>query len=262
METFKPKLVLNDFQQLTYSDLRKETIQEELDEIGQLEEGKIYIIPTFLYEDENEIEIGTFIVNGKEEKIEDIKLPIIIKDINNNKVFNKIFMLEDILGLDKEEAIPITFKVKASDLSINNFNKDEIKIEYTSNLAEFDSLFLDIENLPENFPQEKLLEIQSQLQVYSGVVKFSPVQLTKENGKVSLMLLINNGTKDIEDRDIIPITIEKNNGDILLSDWFSIDVKGLNPYKSRIIELSFDEAMFKGNIDEEANYKVSFTVKE
>ena len=262
MDKFQPKLSLNELQNLSYSNMRKETLKEELSKLGELKNKELTIDPIFVYKDDEFIEIGTFVVNGTEKIFEDSRIPIVITNKNGNIIGNKFFLINDIIGLEPQGARPFNFKFEKNILKNINFTKDDIYIKIDTEMDAFDELYLDVENLPQEYSKEKLIEIKDILKVHCDTLKLSPLQIcTSEKEGVELTLLVNNGTKEIKNIDLLPITIENEEGTILVSGLFEFNITNLSPMKSRIITIIFTKDQILNEFNEEDGYKVIFTVK-
>lgn len=261
MNKFKARLSLTPIQEQSFSELRVEGILEELEEIGEINKGEIAICPTFIYEEETYIEIGTFVINGTEDNISENRIPVGIYDSNGNNIGGQIFLINDLIGLEPLSARPYNFKFNKENLKLSNTNKDEITLKIQEDMSLFNTFYLDIENLPEDFPKERLVEIKNQLRVDVDTIKFSPIQIeNNENGDIELILLVNNGYKEQMSSEWLPITIQNQKDEVIVSEMFNINLENLTPLKSRIVTIVIDKKDHKIEFNEEDLYRVTFTV--
>lgn len=261
MDKFKARLSLTSTQEQSFSELRVEGILEELEGIGEVNKEEVSIYPTFIYEEEMYIEIGSFVINGTEESISENRIPVGVYDSNGNNIGGQIFLINDLLGLEPLSARPYNFKFDKENLKLSHINKDEITLKIQEDLSLFNTFYLDIENLSEDFPKERLIEIKNQLKVDVDTIKFSPIEIgSNENGDIELILLVNNGYKEQMSSEWLPITIQNQKGEVIVSEMFNINLENLTPLKSRIVTIVIDKKNHKIQFNEEDLYRVTFTV--
>lgn len=258
-KNIKCDLFLTDEEKNMFSTLRIETLKEDLENLPPLQSEVLSIDGIYMYEEEDVVEVSTFIRNATSKAIDKKILPVVIKDKKNEKKIGaQVFRCEELGEIPPYSARPYKLFFKKENIS-GNIELDNWKVEISKDIYDFNTLVLGLENLPSTFPKERLFDLTERLSVKPGQNNIVSYELgTTEKGKVYLVIIINNGTENSERLEVLPVTITDNEEKLVLKGMFKIDTGVIKPYSSKLCTLVFEDKDVNLNEFDMSNFKVEF----
>jgi len=234
------------------SKLKIQVFEEELKEINSkfpLSENQVDIKQTYFLKKDNTIEVGFFIRNSLKSSISIEEMPLSFQDNNGRILLSKNFNFKDYGVIPPYSARPYTINFEID----KNFNFDEhekyiIKFGDVANFNAFSSVSTEIENIPFDIPFEEEKAIKdfanelSTLKVDEFSISLYSLAYG-DNGGLSCVLLLRNGSSNIANVEKLPISIINENGLIIARKVFD-DEKSqikISPEKSKLINFEFNQ---------------------
>lgn len=238
------KLELGEAENIRVSDLQKEFLQEELEEMPPVKEGDVNIHPVYFVPDEGGLEVKVFFRNGLKNKINFDKLPILVLDNNDKIVAHKQFELKDVGDIPPLSARPWKLHFDKEDMNESVTDYKNLKVCFDTNLKAFNSVKVGVKDLPDNLnlgDKRKLDKILNDLPVLQeGTFSLSAVEVTvNTEGNVIILVVMRNGADKDAKLEKIPMKLSDAEGAIVASGEFTLDNCIVEAKSAKLINFMF-----------------------
>lgn len=237
-------LSLLDEEENVVSDVQKEILQDEIDELSEIEEGQMNIAGVYIYDIGEKLEVKAYIRNGLSEKLMLKKIPLVITNSKSEILARQIFNLEVLGDLPAYSARPIKLYFDKKNLRVSSIDAEDWKIVFDADFTVTKQIKVRYEDLPEDIElgdkwvYDKFLD---ELPVLSeGEFSISTFSIgIEKDGNILVTSVMRNATNEPMKLGKLPVTVIDNNGRVIKSNMFKLDKFVVNPYKAKICNFSF-----------------------
>lgn len=259
----KMELALNEIDKNVMSDVQKEYLKDELNELKSINKNDVDVSPVYFNYSNGVLEVKVFIRNAFVKPVDFDKIPFVISDEDGNVVARKIFDLREIGKLEPNTAKPCKLFFEDEYIIKKDFDNETLKIGFGINLKCFKDVETKITNFPEGLSQEECSKYESLLQGLNkfeeNTVNMSAVELIKySNGDIGISLIIRNGYDREISIDNIPITLYDNNNIVIASGVFKSMTFKVETLSASLYRLIFKADEITNNDYDITAWHVSF----
>ncbi|MFL0194319.1 SLAP domain-containing protein [Clostridium sp. WILCCON 0269] len=243
-QEIKTELSLPQQLECIISDIQKEIMQEEIEELSPIKENDVNIATIYIYDDREELEAKVYFRNGLNRKINFEDVPLVLIDGNGKVLCSQVFDLREIGDIPACAATPWKLYFNKKDLDLNGISLDECKVIFNSSLKAVNYAKIGYEELP-----EELMGFKHDLQKFlEKLPKIEKNQLSMSTfniglqigGKLIVTLVIRNSAdKDINISEI-PLTVKDENNNIVAAGKFIMKDFSVKSMKAKICNLAFE----------------------
>lgn len=248
------KLSLLEKDNVVMSNVQKEILEEELDELVPIKEGQINVAGIYVFDMGEEYEVKLYLRNGlaKEVNFEDVPFRII--NSKGETLAYKIFDLRKLGNIPSYAARPWKLYFdKEDDLKVDKIDSDDWKIVFDSNIKALRNIEVEYENLPEGIDEsskkvydEFLKELPD---IKEGEVSFSTFSIgVSKEGTLLVTIVIRNASKKAVNIEKLPMSVKDEKDRLVVSEVFEIDDLKVMPLKAKVCNFAF-----KMNVTPESN---------
>ncbi|GAA0745045.1 SLAP domain-containing protein [Clostridium oceanicum] len=248
------KLSLLEKDNVVMSNVQKEILEEELDELVPIKEGQINVAGIYVFDMGEEYEVKLYLRNGlaKEVNFEDVPFRII--NSKGKTLAYKIFDLRKLGNIPPYAARPWKLYFdKEDDLKVDKIDSDDWKIVFDSNIKALRNIEVEYENLPEGIDEsskkvydEFLKELPD---IKEGEVSFSTFSIgVSKEGTLLVTIVIRNASKKAVNIEKLPMSVKDEKDRLVVSEVFEIDDLKVMPLKAKVCNFAF-----KMNVTPESN---------
>ncbi|EJO5346271.1 SLAP domain-containing protein [Clostridium botulinum] len=259
------KLSLLEKDQEVMSNVQKEILEEELDELVPIKEGQVNVAGIYAYDLGNKYEVKVYLRNGMKTPVNFEKVPFKIINSKGEVLASQIFDLEAMENIPSYCGRPWVLYFDKDNVFVDKIPLDDWKVVFDNSIKAVRNLDVDIENLPDEIDSESkkvytdFLEGLSDLR--EGEVSFSKFSIgINEEGYLLVTIVIRNGCKKALNIEKIPMTITDEKGNFVVSEVFKLQDLKVSPMKARVCNFAFPL-----QIEEKAsipldNWKIKYSV--
>lgn len=243
-EKMSTKLSLNKKDESIVSDVQKELMQEEIQDLAPIEKDDINISTIYVFEQQEELEAKVYFRNGLSQNINFEYVPLILLNSNGEEIARSIFDLREMGDLPSCTARPWKIHFKKSEVHMDKFTPNGCRVIFDGSLKAVNYANIEYEEIPED-----LVEFKSHFESFlKELPKIEKEQMSIStfnisldvHGKILVTLVIrNSGNRDIR-LEQIPLTIKDENNDIIVSGKFNLKEFTVKPMKAKICNLGFE----------------------
>lgn len=219
------KLALNETDNVVMSDLQKQYLKSELDELRSMNKDSVDISPVYFNYSNNCLEVKVFIRNSFSRAINFDKISFRVDDKEGNLVAKKVFDLKNLGNVEPNTAKPYKLFFTDEDIVKKDFDCENLIIGFDKDVNCFQNVDVKIGNLPKELSfaeQDKYNEFLSKLpRLQKDTITISAVDLIKyEDGGMAIIIVIRNGYSRGIAVQNVPITILDKNNEVVASCKF------------------------------------------
>lgn len=238
------KLDLGEAESIRVSDLQKEFLQDELDEMPPVKTGDVNIHPVYFVPEDNGLEVKVFFRNGLKSKINFDKLPILVVDNEGNTVAKKIFDLRGMGDISPLSAMPWKLYFAKEDIIAPIKDYKNLKVLFDTNLKAFKSVNVKVNDLPEDVgasDKRKLDNILKSLPILQeGTFSVSGVEVNvSEEGNVSILVVMRNGADKSVKVQVLPISLYDKEDKVVASGNFQLENCVVDAKSAKLMNFMF-----------------------
>lgn len=252
----KTKLSLQESQENVVSDIQKQMLQDEIEELPPLLENEASISGIYAFEEDNKIEVKIYIRNGFKSAIVLGKVGLVLANSKDEILAYQIFDLSEMGEIPSLAARPWKVYFNKENLRVDKFPTDDWKIAFDTNLNMGEvAKIKEYQNLPRHISDTEKEIMYSFLNglgdVKYGEVSASTFNITMEkSGQILITLVFRNGTSNNAKFEKLPIKIVTPDNKILAQGMFKVDDLVVQPFKAMIYNLAFSTSFtLEDNMD-------------
>ncbi|MFL0194304.1 SLAP domain-containing protein [Clostridium sp. WILCCON 0269] len=250
----KLELSLSEAEKSMISDLKRETLLDELNSFPPINKGEIDIVGSYTFDMGDYLEVQVFLRNGMERNVDFDKVPFVILNSKNEILAAQIFNMQDIGVLPPHTARPYKLNFDKANVHVDKISSDDWHI-----------VFDNVETVEyENFKYGELPDTLSEKtsQVLNDFLKSLPkiekgrYDLSKfniginENGELIASIVIRNGFDKPLGIEKLPVTIKNEEGNRVFSAIFDVHDFKVNPGEAKFFNLKCEtEIRFNQKMD-------------
>lgn len=239
----KIELDLNEVDENVMSNVQKEYLKDELNELKVIHKNDVDVSPVYFNYNNGVLEVKVFIRNAFVQTVNFDKVPFVISDKDGNVIARKVFNLKEIGDIEPNTAKPYKFFFEDEYILKKDFDCESLKIIFDGKIKCFRGIETKIENLPEGINAAEYNKYDALLQKLSkleeNTVNMSAVELINaDNGDIGITVIFRNGYKKDIDLNNVPITLYDKNNIVVASGVFkstTFNVKALSASLYRLI---------------------------
>lgn len=213
----KIELDLNEVDKSVMSNVQKQYLKDELNELKLIHKNDVDISPVYFNYSNGVLEVKVFIRNAFERAVNFDKIPFIITDKDGNAVAHKVFDLREVGDIGPNTAKPYKLFFEDEFIINKDFDCENLKIGFESEIKCFNGIETKIDNLPEDLSLAERDKYNAFLKKLARLEKdtlsMSAVELVNyDNGDIGIVVILRNGySKDINVENIPIMLFDKNN---------------------------------------------------
>lgn len=238
------KLSLLDKDQKVMSNVQKEILKEELDELVPIKEGQVNVAGIYAYDLGDKYEVKVYLRNGMKNEINFEKIPFKIINSKGEVLASQIFDLREMGNIPSYSARPWVLYFDKKNVFVDEIPMDDWKLVFDNSLKALRNLNVDIENLPSGIDEESKKVYTDFLEglpsLKEGEISFSKFSIgINEDGYLLVTILIRNGCNRKVNIEKLPMTIKDENGNIVVSEVFELNDLDVSAMKGKICNFAF-----------------------
>lgn len=230
------------------SDVQKDILEEELEELPPIKEGEINVSGIYVYDEGERLEVKAYIRNGLSEEIVLEKVPLAITNSKDEVLAYQIFNLKSLGSIPSHAARPVKVYFEKKNVRVDKISMDDWSIGFDSKIRAERNVSVNYEKLPKTIEVEDKLVFDNFLKglpdLREGQFSISTFSLgIQTNGDIIVTLVMRNG--DTEPRGIkeIPITLIDANNNVVKSNLFKLEDFEVGGLKARIFNFVFPTSL-------------------
>lgn len=195
------------------SKFQKECLIEEIQSLPPIKEGDVNISTDFMFDIGDKYEVSIFIRNGLQKKINFENVPFLIIDKDNEVLGNKTFNLKEVGDIPPCSVRPWKIYFSKEEINLDGKDLKELKVVFDNNIKAEKTVKVEFQDFPEEMAKpfrdkyEKFLEELPLLRVGQVTITTYNVILN-ENGELSVVIIIRNGSDKQIKLERLPITVK------------------------------------------------------
>lgn len=258
----KTKLSLPENRNDIVSDVQKEILNEEIDQLPLIKENDINISTIYVFENKEDVEAKVYFRNGLSRKVNFEYLPLIMLNSKNEAIGKKMFNLKEMGDLPAGTARPWKLFFNKSEIDMDKFCSKDCKIIFDKGLRAVDYAPITLDEL--SVEDDKYISMFRDFIKTLPGVKRNNISISKfkialqKQGKIMVTLIIRNGCNKSVKIEKMPITIKDENNKVVASGVFETNNLKLEPMKARVCNFAFETNL---NIEQSVvldNWNVDF----
>jgi hypothetical protein len=225
------------------SDVQKEIMQEEIEELLPIKEDDINVSTIYVFEHQEELEAKVYFRNGLSRKVNFENVPLVLLNSKQEELARKTFDLREMGNLSPHTATPWKLYFSKSEINMDKFTPNNCSVVFDSALKAVNYANIQYEEIP-----EELIELKSHFENFlkelpkigEGQLSISIFNISLNvEGKVIITLVIRNSSNKGMKVEEIPVTLKDESNSIIVSGKFSMKDFTIKPMKARICNLAF-----------------------
>lgn len=235
------ELSLNEERAAVISDVQKEMMQEEIEELLPISENDINISTIYVFEQGEELEAKVYFRNGLSRSVNLEYVPLILLNSEKEQLGKKIFDLREIGDIPPNAATPWKLYFNKSEIDMDKFTPG-CSLVFDTALKAVNYVNIEYEEIPQELTEfrphfEKFLKELPKIE--KGQMSISTFNISLDvYGNILITLVIrNSGDKNIK-LEQIPVTLKDENNNIITRGRFNIDNFIIKSMKAKICTLA------------------------
>lgn len=226
------------------SDVQKEILEDEINELPQIEEGQLNISGIYVYDLGEKLETKVYIRNGLSENLNLGYVPLLIINSKGETLASQVFNLESLGTLPPHSARPLKLYFEKKNVTVDNINLDDWKIVLDGKFDITTRVKTRLESLPPEIDVEDKLVFDKFLdelpELKEGEFSISTFSIgIQTNGNILVTAVMRNATNQPMSINRVPITVIDAEGRIVKSNEFKLDEFMINSARARICNFAF-----------------------
>ncbi|AKA70832.1 SLAP domain-containing protein [Clostridium scatologenes] len=249
------------------SDVQKDILEEELEELPPIKDGEVNVSGIYVYDAGEKLEVKAYIRNGYSQEIVLENVPLAIINSKNEILAYQIFNLKSLGAIPSHGARPVKIYFEKKNVRVDEIPMDDWSIGFDEKVKVERKVNVSYEKLPKN------IEVEDKL-VFDNFLKSLPdireTQFTistfsvgmQTNGDIIVTLVMRNGDTNPRGLKEIPITLIDGNGNVVKSNLFKLENFEVGGLKARIFNFAFPTNFRLEKNVELNDWKVEFNLQQ
>lgn len=249
------------------SDVQKDILEEELEELPPIKDGEVNVSGVYVYDEGDKLEVKAYIRNGYSQEIVLENVPLAITNSKDEILAYQIFNLKGLGAIPSHGARPVKVYFEKKNVRVDKIPMDDWSIGFDAKVKVERKVNVSYEKLPRSMEVEDKLVFDNFLKslpdLREGQFTISTFSLgIQTNGDIIVTLVMRNG--DIRPRGIkeIPITLIDANGNVVKSNLFKLENFEVGGLRARIFNFSFPTNFKLENNVALNDWQVEFRLQE
>ncbi|WP_409070189.1 SLAP domain-containing protein [Clostridium sp. FAM 1755] len=243
-EALDIKLSLLEKDKEVMSNVQREILEEELDELVPIKEGDINVAGVYAYDLGDKYEVKAYLRNGINKEVNFEKIPFKIINSKGELLASQTFDLESMGNIPSCAARPWILYFDKENVFVDKIPVDDWKLVFDNSLKAVRNLDVDIENLPDGIDAESKKVYTDFLEdlpaLKEGEVSFSKFSIgINEQGYLLVTIVIRNGCNKGINIENLPMTIRNEKGNFVVSEVFKLEDLKVSPMKAKVCNFAF-----------------------
>lgn len=226
------------------SDVQKEILEDEINELPPIEEGQLNISGIYVYDLGEKLETKVYIRNGLSEDLNLKYIPLLIINSKGETLASQVFNLESLGTLPPHSARPLKLYFEKQNVKVDNIDLNDWKIVLDGKFDITTKVRTVYEHLPEEIDVEDKLVFDKFLdelpELNEGEFSISTFSIgIQTNGNILVTSVMRNATNEPVSIDKVPITVLDAEGRIVKSNLFKLDKFVISSDRARICNFAF-----------------------
>ncbi|QGU95837.1 SLAP domain-containing protein [Clostridium bovifaecis] len=228
------------------SKFQMETLNEEIASLPPIKEGDVNISTDFIFDIGDKYEASIFIRNGLNRPINFEQVPFVLVNDKGEVVGHKIFNLREIGEIPPLSVRPWKLYFGKEEIDLGDNELKDVKIVFDTRVKAERTLKLEYEDFPKEIKgvhRDKYEKFLSDLPLLrNGQVSISAYNVDlNENGGLSIVLVIRNGSDRQIKLEKLPITVKDARDIEIARGVFELKDEGItvNPLKAKLYSFVF-----------------------
>lgn len=232
-------------------DFEKELVKEDLENLLPIGEGEISFQSSYIYSNEDSIEVALYILNGTNQKISFEQLKFVILNGQDEVIAHEIFDLTQVGVVPEYSVRPHKLFFKVESLLVDELPKKGCRIAVDNNFNALQAAKITPEKFPENLSHIKRREYEEFFAeislVPNGEVSVNVYEALEHENDIYITLYIVNGTNRAITMESLPVTLYDAKEKRIAGGIFEIKNVEVNPYKVKLYNLIFNRDEYNAN---------------
>lgn len=228
------------------SEFQKECLNDEISSLPPIKEGEINISTDYIFDMGDKYEASIFIRNGLPKPINFEQVPLLIENSNGEAIASKIFNLREVGEIPPRAVRPWKIYFEKDIVEIKDNKLSELKVIFDTNIQASETLKFQFEDFPKEIEGENRRRYEKFLAelplLRRGQVSISTYNLyLNENGGLSVVLVIRNGSESQIKLEKLPITVKDSRDIEIAKGVFELNEDGIvvSPNKAKLYSFVF-----------------------
>lgn len=258
------ELKLNEYEKGVMSDLQKQYLKDELNELSAIKENNVDISAVYFSFQDRCLEVKVFIRNNFLEPVNFENIPLEVCDSNENIVARKMFNLSSLGTIEPKTAKVYKLYFEDKYIINKNFNSSNLKLKFENNIKCFKNVETKIQNLPEDTEQSQIERynrfIDKLPKLEQNTVSMSAAEIVNyDNGNIGVIVILRNGYAEKEVKmENIPATLFDKSGKMVATGSFSSRIFDVKPLSASVYNLVFSGSQIVDRNYDLTQWKVIF----
>lgn len=238
------KLSLLEKDQKVMSNVQKEILEEELDELLPIKEGQVNVAGIYAYDLKDKYEVKVYLRNGMKNEINFEKIPFKIINSKGDLLASQVFDLKSMGDIPSNCGRPWILYFDKENVFVDKISMDDWKVVFDNSLKALRNLTVDIENLPDEIDSESKKVYTDFLEglpaLKEGEVSFSKFSIgINEDGYLLVTIVVRNGCNKGINIEKLPMTIRDEKGNFVASESFDLKDLKVSAMKAKVCNFAF-----------------------
>lgn len=226
------------------SSVKKMMLEEELLGFEPLNEGKVDVKSSYIFDNGDEIEVGVFFRNASDKDLQFSSMPLSLIDENGNVVASEIFELDDLGEVPSCSGRPHKMFFKKCNMTNDGEINENCTVVFSENIKTMNVAQIEYEGI-ENIPFEMQMFLKQSLAtlppIEKGQIDLTPYEVYMEGeNKVKVTFLIRNGREEKFTLSQLPISIYDNDDKTVHSTVLEVNGLELGGNKAKLFSFVID----------------------
>lgn len=229
------------------SDVQKEILKEEIEELSPIKENDINISTIYVFDDGEDLEAKVYFRNGLSREVNFEDVPLILVNSRGEQIAQQVFDLRELGNIPSCAARPWKLYFTKSLVDMDNFAPGQCRVLFHSALEAVHYEEIEFEDFPEDLigfrsSFEKFLSGLPKMK--RGQVSFSTFNISlNTEGNIVVTIIVRNSNSSTLRVEKIPAAIKDESGNLVASGKFVIKDFLVSPRKAKILNLAFQTSL-------------------
>ncbi|AKN33483.1 hypothetical protein Ccar_22700 [Clostridium carboxidivorans P7] len=249
------------------SDVQKDILEEEIEELPPIREGQLNVSGIYIYDEGEKLEVKVYIRNGLSEEVALENIPLAILNSKGEVLAHQIFNLRSLGKIPPQGARPLKLYFEKKNVYVENIPMDDWTIGFDSNVRGAKNIKVTYEKLPKSMDVEdklvfdRFLKSLPELREEQFSISTFSVGIQKD-GNIIVTVIMRNGYTNPIGLSEVPVTVIDADGNVVKSNLFKLENFEVGGLKARIFNFAFPTNFKLENDVALDDWKVEFNLQE
>lgn len=249
------------------SDVQKDILGEEIEELPPIKEGQLNVSGIYAYDMGEKLEVKVYIRNGLSEDVVLENIPMAIINSKDEVLARQTFNLKSLGTIPPKGARPLKIYFEKKNVFVEKIPMDDWHVGFDTKIRAAKKVNVNYEKLPKSIGIENKLVFDKFLRelpdLKEGDFSISTFSVgIEKDGNIIVTVVMRNG--DTEPRGIkkIPVTVMDPKGNAVKSNLFELEDFQVGGLKARIFNFSFQTNLKLKEDTSLKDWKVQFNLQK